>query len=229
MPVLLIAESSEYFRSALADAFSADFQVHTCSDGYDALEQLRSLQPDGLIINLSLAFRDGLSVLREAKYLPPVVMALCSTRSGYILHCLQELGVSFMMPIPCTVHAVRTHFLELMETGPQATALRELQQRIARHLDMLGIPSHLGGYKMLALAIALYHGDPLQTLTKEIYPAVAEHLDGNYEISAIEHAIRSAISVAWRHRENAVWKEYFPKSKLPSNKQFIAAISQQLP
>lgn len=228
MQVLLIAESSEYFRRALADAFSADFQVHTCADGYDALELLQSLQPDGLIINMSLAFKDGLSVLREAERLPPVVMALCATRSSYILHSLQEAGVSFIMPIPCTVRTVHTRFLELTTAGLQEMAFRQLQTQVAAHLQLLGFPSHLGGYKMLCLAIALYHQDPQQALTKEIYPAVAEHLSGNYEIPAIERSIRSAISVAWHHRDGAVWKEYFPKGKLPSNKQFISAIAQKL-
>lgn len=228
MQVLLIAESSEYFRSALADAFSTDFQVHTCADGYDALELLQSLQPDGLIINLSLAFKDGLSVLREVGRLPPMTMALCAARSSYILHSLQQAGVSFIMPIPCTVQAVHAHFLELAEADPQVTAFRQLQTQVSRLLNILGIPSHLGGYKMLCLAVALYHQDPQQALSKETYPAVAEHLGGNYEIPAIEHAIRSAISVAWRHRDSAVWKEYFPKGKLPSNKQFISALSQKL-
>ena len=228
MQVLLIAESSEYFRSALADAFSADFQVHTCTDGFDALEQLRTLQPDGLIINLSLPFKDGLSVLREANRLPPVVMVLCATRSSYILHNLQEAGVSFIMPVPCTVHAVHTRFLELTTTDPREMAFRQLQTQVSRLLNILGVPSHLGGYKMLCLAVALYHQDSQQTLTKEVYPAVAEHLGGNYEIPAIEHAIRSAIGVAWRHRDSSLWKEYFPKNKLPSNKQFISVLSQKL-
>ena len=228
MQVLLIAESSEYFRSALADAFSADFLVHTCTDGYDALELLRSLRPDGLIINMSLAFKDGLSVLREADRLPPLTMALCTARSSYILHSLQQAGVSFIMPIPCTVQAVRTHFLELAESGPQATAFRQLQTQVSRLLNILGMPSHLGGYRMLCLAVALYHQDSQQTLTKEVYPAVAEHLGGNFEIPAIEHAIRSAISVAWRHRDSSLWREYFPKDKLPSNKQFISVLSQKL-
>lgn len=228
MPVLLIAESSEYFRSALADAFSADFQVHTCTDGFDALEQLRTLQPDGLIINISLAFKDGLSVLREAERLPPVVMVLCATRSGYILHSLQEADVSFIMPVPCTVRTVHTRFLELTTTDPREMAFRQLQTRASTHLDMLGVPSHLGGYKMLCLAVALYHQDPQQVLSKETYPAVAEHLGGNYEIPAIEHAIRSAISVAWRHRDSSLWREYFPKDKLPSNKLFISVLSQKL-
>ncbi len=229
MQVLLIAESSEYFRNALAKALSADFQVHTCADGYAALELLHTLQPDGLILNLSLSFLDGLSVLQQAPCLPPVVMVLYGTRSAYILRILEKVGVSFLMPIPCTVRAVRTHFLELMEDDPKELAFRKLQSQAATHLDLLGFPAHINGYRMLCLAIALYHSDPLQTLSKEIYPAIAQLLGNIYEIPAIEHNIRHAIDIAWHHRDSTLWKDYFPKNKLPSNKQLIAAIARKLP
>ena len=228
MPVLLIAESSEYFRSALADAFSDDFQVHTCADGHEALEKLHRLHPDGLILNLSLSYLDGLSVLQQAPWLPPAVMVLSGTRSAYILRSLENLGVSFLMPIPCTVCAVRTRFLELMEQDPQELAVQRLQAQAAGHLDLLGFSSHLAGYRMLCLAIALYHHDPLQALSKEIYPAIAQLLGNTHEIAAIEHNIRHAIEIAWRHRDSALWKDYFSKSKAPSNKQLISTIADKL-
>lgn len=228
MQVLLIAESSDYLRTALADAFAGEFRVHTCSDGHAALEMLQALQPDGLILDLSLAYKDGLCVLRETAYLPPAVMVLYATRSAYVLHSLQEAGVSYMMPIPCTVHAVRSHFMDLLETDPQSVALREQQVRIAGHLNKLGIPSHLNGYRMLCAAIAVFHRDPLQTLTKETYPAVSQLLGNHYGIQAIERGIRNAICTAWCRRDSAVWKEYFPKSKMPTNKLFISTLSQKL-
>ena len=228
MPVLLIAESSKYFRSALADAFSADFQVHTCADGYDALELLQSLQPDGLIINLSLSFLDGLSVLQQAPCLPPAVMVLSATRSAYILRALENVGVGFLMTIPCTIQAVRSHFLELINQDPREAAIRKWQRQVADQLDLLGIPSHVIGYRMLCIAIALYHYDPLQTLSKEIYPTVAQLLGNTHEIATIEHNIRHAIEIAWRHRDSALWKDYFSKSKQPSNKQLISTIADKL-
>lgn len=228
MPVLLIAESSEFFRNALQAAFASDYDVHTCADGYTALELLGTMHPDGLIINLSLSYLDGLSVLQQAASLPPVVMVLSGTRSAYILRALDQLGVSFLMPIPCTIRAVHTHFLELMKQDPRALAIERVQGQVAGHLDLLGFSPHLIGYRMLCMAIALYHHDPLQALSKEIYPTVAQLLDNTHEIAAIEHNIRHAIEMAWRHRNNDLWKDYFSKSKQPSNKQFIAAVAKKL-
>lgn len=228
MQVLLIAESSDYLCNELKQAFTGDYEVHVCTDGCTALELLHSLRPDGLIINMSLTYMDGLSVLQRASYLPPVIMALCGTLTSYIVHSLQQVGVSFIMPIPCMVWAVHARFRELMEAKPWQTIPAAQQTRVAEHLDALGIPAHLNGYKMLCIAIALYQQDPLQALSKETYPAVAEILGGKYEVPAIEHAIRSAIRVAWHQRESTAWKEYFSKHRPPSNKQFIASISQKL-
>lgn len=228
MQVLLIAEPSEYFRNALKEAFSAHYQVHTCSDGCTALEMIHTLRPDGMIVNLSLPYMDGLSVLQKANYRVPVVMALCATLSGYILQSLQEVGVSFIMPLPCMVWAVLERFRALMEEGQQPSIAREQQRQAAEHLDVLGMPTHLNGYKMLCIAIALYQQDPLQVLSKETYPAVAQILGGKHEVPAIEHAIRSAIRAAWHQRENTAWSEYFSKHKPPSNKRFIMVIAQKL-
>lgn len=228
MKVILIAESSDYLRNALKNAFSGDYEVHVCADGCTALEQLHSLHPDGLIINMSLTYMDGLSVLQTASFLPPVIMALCGTLTSYIVHSLQEVGVSFIMPIPCMVSAVNARVRELMEAKPWQTIPAIQQSRVAEHLDALGVPSHLNGYNMLCIAITLYLQDPLQALSKETYPTVAEILGGKYEVHAIEHAIRSAIQFAWQHRDKSAWKDYFSKNKQPSNKQFIAAIAKKL-
>ncbi len=228
MKVILIAESSDYLRNALKNAFSGDYEVHVCADGCTALEQLHSLQPDGLIINMSLTYMDGLSVLQQASYRPAVIMALCGTITSYIVHSLQQVGVSFIMPVPCLVMAVHSRFQELMQANPLQTIPAAQQSRVAEHLDALGVPSHLNGYNMLCIAISLYLQDPLQVLSKETYPAVAEILGGKHEVHAIEHAIRSAIQFAWQHRDKSDWKDYFSKSKQPSNKQFIAAIAKKL-
>ena len=107
MQVLLIAESSDYLCNELKQAFSGDYEVHVCTDGCTALELLHSLRPDGLIINMSLTYMDGLSVLQRASYLPPVIMALCGTLTSYIVHSLQQVGVSFIMPKASRCSATR--------------------------------------------------------------------------------------------------------------------------
>lgn len=225
MPVLLIAESSDYLRRAMQDALSADCQVHTVSDGFSTLKQLETLRPDALIIDLSLTYMDGLQVLQQASFLPPVVMALCPFISTQLLHALQDAGCTYVMRMPCMVWAVADRLRSLLAGPPQPD---DPQARAAQHLNVLGIPSHLCGYSMLALAIAVYAQDTTQSLSKEVYPAVAELLEDKYARHAIEHNIRRAISVGWHHRNPSLWSEYFTHSGMPSNKLFIATIANLL-
>lgn len=228
MPVLLIAESSEYLRHALKNALSGDYEVHTVSDGYEALEQLNFLRPDGLIINLSLAYMDGLSVLQKTHHKPAVVIALYAIPSSYIFQALREAGCTLAISMPCTAWAVADRLRVLLSTHALPSTPPDLQEQAADLLSALGVPAHLSGYKMLCLAITLFAQDPLQALSKETYPAVAELLGGKYACRAIEHDIRSAIGIAWYHRDPALWREYFPKHRKPTNKQFIAAVASRL-
>jgi CheY-like chemotaxis protein len=225
MPVLLIAESSDYLRQAMQNALSDDCDVHTAADGFTALDLLDRLRPDALIIDLSLNYLDGLQVLQQSKFVPSVVMALCPFISYSVLLALQEAGCTYVMRMPCTVRAVAEQLRNQL-TAPLRIA--GTQARIDHLLKELDVPAHLSGYQMLALAIEIYAQDTSQSLSKEIYPKVAELLEDNFARSAIEHNIRRCIKTAWQHRENVLWRKYFPKEKLPTNKLFIATVAKFL-
>ncbi len=101
--------------------------------------------------------------------------------------------------------------------------LRESAHCILRELQF-GI--HRLGYKQLLLLIPNYALDDSQSLSKELYPYVAERF-GYISWHPVEHAVRVAILDAWERRGPEVWEKYFPGvKKVPSNKQFIAAIAE---
>ena len=84
-------------------------------------------------------------------------------------------------------------------------------------------PNHTG-YKLLFTAIVLYAQDPNQSITKELYPALAKQ-SRLYSAASIERAIRYAITEAWAHGSRTAWQQYFPQqAKAPSNAIFIAAM-----
>lgn len=106
------------------------------------------------------------------------------------------------------------------ESQQQAHAVRLLQE--------LGIPCHLLGYQQLCIALPSYAQNSTQSLSKELYPIIAEQLLIP-DWRAVEHAMRSAILHAWLHGDPTVWKRYFPRSqKAPSNKIFLATLSEYL-
>lgn len=110
-----------------------------------------------------------------------------------------------------------------------------LEEYISRHyeptielLHKLRFRIHIAGYKQLAIAIPCFAFDDTQSLTKELYPYVANHF-GYSDWHSVERAIRYAILDAWEHRNPEIWAQYFPNQKKPpSNKQFIATLAELL-
>lgn len=95
-------------------------------------------------------------------------------------------------------------------------------------LRSLGIPIHRIGYKHLCIAIPYYAEGNTHSLTKELYPYVAEHVS-HMSWRSVEGDIRSVILDAWNRRDQAVWELYFPGStKAPSNKLFIATLAEYI-
>ena len=80
-------------------------------------------------------------------------------------------------------------------------------------------------------AILILAQDPEQTVTKELYPAVAARC-GCASIN-VERAIRSAIESAWKKRDERVWQQYFPPAgdgacRRPTNAEFLNRIADCL-
>lgn len=103
-----------------------------------------------------------------------------------------------------------------------------LQEKTVKQLRQLGFGAHRLGYKCLTLAVPRYAGDDTQSLSKEVYPYVAEQL-GYPDWHGVERAIRTVVQDGWNRRDPEVWEAYFPNQrKAPTNKQFIAVLAERL-
>lgn len=99
---------------------------------------------------------------------------------------------------------------------------------ICNALQILGIPVHRKGYRQLAIAVAIFATDNTQSLTKEIYPAVAK-LTGIVDWRLVERDIRSVIQYAFANKTPTIWRIYFRElEKAPSNKVFISVLAEML-
>ena len=231
MKRLLIADSSEPFTTALVDAFSYEFETRVCEDGETALELILSFQPDLLIINLQLPYKDGLTVLQEAAYPPPIILATTSYLSPYIEQTAADLGVGYTMITP-SVNALRVRLMDMLYHEKSTDGKPDLFAQTMTHLHILNFPTHLDGYRQLCAAIPLYHTDSNQRLTKELYPAIAKSC-GSRDGRSVEHSIRKAIEAAWKVRNRVVWTKYFKpdtngKMSCPTHQEFISRLSELL-
>ena len=231
MQKLLIADGSEIFLSTLEEALSDQFDICICCDGDSALAALQSFRPDVLVLNLSIPYKDGITLLRESAFRPPIIITITGYISHYVEHSLGELGVDYTMISP-SISSLCLRLRDITSRYNVQPDCTDPQSITAHHLHLLNIPTHRDGYRQLLVAIPLFAENPMQFMTKELYPQVAR-ICGCRDGRAVEHSIRKVIAAAWKSRDNGVWRKYFPPGPrgsipCPSNKAFICRLAELL-
>lgn len=234
MQKLLIVDATEEFRSALADATKGIYIVRTCGDGEEALELAKTFAPDILVLDLTVAGMDGLSlaqILSKTRS-KPVILATTRFTSPYVLDAAGRSGIDYMMVKPCNIRAVLARLEDLVNCRePQTRIKADPKVSVANLLLALGVHTNNKGYIYLREAVPIYAKDPQQSVTKELYPAVGKLCGANVE--QVERAMRTAIQRAWDHRDEQIWKMYFVTRadgtmKRPSNSEFISRLAELL-
>jgi CheY-like chemotaxis protein len=229
---LLVADASMGFCCALSDKLGGAFDLRICADGMRARELLQSFSPDILVVDLTLPGLDGISLLKAAASLikRPAMLALTRFSSPYIENALGDLGVDYLMYKPCDMTALTERIFDLSCCG-NAEPVVKPKTAVGNILIALEIPINRKGYGYLEAAIELYEKNPTQSITKELYPAVAKLCGGNR--LSVERAIRGVIHEAWERRDERVWRLYFRPGyggivPRPTNLSFISSLAAML-
>lgn len=231
---ILIADSLDEFCSALSDILGESHQVRTVTEGPEALRLLHNFRPDVLVLDMMLPGLDGITLLQRAhaQNIHPSVLAITRYSSDYIVHACTQLSVDYMMMKPCDIDATVARICDLaQQSSTPAVPQPEARELISNILLQLGIATKLRGYSYLREAILLMRRDPGQSLTKEIYPAVATLCSASS--IQVERSIRSAIHGAWQKQDEAIWQHYFPSDdnehvSRPTNASFICRLADYL-
>lgn len=200
----------------------------SAGDGVRALEEIRRLNPDVLLTDISLPGLDGVALLRETRRLqrPPAVIICTRFCSDAIMACTCRLGASFFLCKP--VEPARLPGLILECQACRAPAPREAiredesapQQRLAASaralLVRMGMSPRLSGYAYALQAVQCCRGDGrlLKNLSSGVYARLAAQTGST--VPRVERALRSAIATAY---ERGALREHFPRR--PTNRQFI--------
>lgn len=231
---VLVAEEDEEFCKALAEQMQGLYQVRSCREGNEALAMLRTFKPDVLVLDLMLPGLDGISLLQDAvaSGLHPAVLATTRFASNYILETLTRLGVGYLMMKPCDVKATVCRVADLSQRmGSPLFSHPDPRTTASNLLLSLGVPTKLRGYGYLREAVLLMAGNPDQSITKELYPAVGR-LCGATPVQ-VERSMRSAIHAAWCQGDRQLWKLYFGPAQAgfpqkPTNAAFISRMADAL-
>lgn len=230
---ILIADYNEAFRENLAELLQSRYTVKTCGDGAVALSLLSDFMPDILVTDLMLPNIDGFYLLEQAGTRPhPAEIYVIS---GFLAVPVQErllsLGVYGMLRKPCDLLQAEGNIRALAQRLSNAVQHREMNT-VSELLLRLGFQTHMHGYEQLLRAIPMFSRDPRQPLNKVICTAIAKEL-GLSGQKPVERSIRAAIIQSYRCGDTGLWDHLFPEEalksrKAPSNKQFVARISEYL-
>ncbi len=230
---LLIADESEGFCSSLAAALGGAFELQICHDGAQAVRLLEQFRPDVLVLDMILPQLDGQAVLTaaDAMDMPPRRLVVSGFISGYVQQMLDRMNVDYILRKPCDFRALADRIRDLsgMAEGVIFTpyGVTSSEKRLLSSLNVSGNRALL----TLEAALKLYMANPTQSVTKELYPALAKQL--GISPQAVEKAIRTAINKAWQNRNEATWRMFFPANQngripKPTNLGFLNTLSAHL-
>ena len=234
MQKLLIVDASEEFCDALADMLKNTYAVRICTDGDCALELMGTFGPELLVLDLTVAGIDGLSVAQMISdgRGRPAILATTRFISDYVLEAASRIGIDYMVVKPCNLRAMAARLADLAANRKRGeVAYQDQKVSVANLLLNLGFSTNCKGYNYLREAIPVYAKDPGQAMTKELYPAVAKSFGAS--ALQVERAMRTAIEKAWKRRDDNVWKLYFAPLadgtiEKPCNSEFISRLADML-
>ena len=244
LKTVFIADSTEEFCASLSAALkqTAGFQVvGTAADGEQAIHKIQQLKPDVLVLDLMLAKKDGIAVLKAISGMskPPVTLATSRFITDYVAGAAANLGARYLMLKPCDMTALVERLEEirggenLRMTPARQGDKRSIESMVTGIIHEIGVPAHIKGYQYLreAIIIAVNDMDVINAITKVLYPQVAKTFQTTP--SRVERAIRHAIEVAWDRGDLDTLQRFFgytvsnTKGK-PTNSEFIALIADKL-
>ena len=241
---VIIADNSEEFCNSLSAQLHATDSFHilgTANDGEQVIRMVTERKPDILVLDLMLAKKDGLAVLKAISTLEhrPVTFATSRFITDYVASAAANLGVRYLMAKPCDMTTLVERLEELRGGDTQRknvvrqSTATSIESMVTSIIHEIGVPAHIKGYQYLreAIIIAVNDMDVINAITKVLYPQVAKTFQTTP--SRVERAIRHAIEVAWDRGDLDTLQRFFgytvsnTKGK-PTNSEFIALIADKL-
>ena len=134
---LLIVDDEESNREILSRRFERQgFQVTLAEDGPQALELIRTVTPDLVLLDIRMPGMSGMEVLRAIRqqYSPthlPVIMVTAEGHSASIVEALQ-MGANDYITKPVDMPVALARIRTLLSQKALSMALRESEERYAR-------------------------------------------------------------------------------------------------
>lgn len=239
---VVIADDNYAERQRLLDQFDSISEFAVIGEarhGQEAVELVRALRPDLLILDDVLPYLDGLGVLNglDPDQRPQVLVLLSCASDNMVSHYYAS-GATYCLLRPCPPELVAERALLISGRQLHSSLVGGLRgapspRTIAELLKRTGIPAHLQGYRFLKEAVHYILNNEKETcgMTKELYPHIAR-IHGT-EPNRVERSIRHAIEVAWNRADLNDLQRLFGATVhhvrgKPTNSEFVAMLADHL-
>ena len=205
-------------------------------DGTVLLNAILDEKPDVVVIDTVMPHMDAIELIKRVKAEPqpfPAFIVTSSYDNPFVERQIMELGARYFMLKPFEISMLAERIQAITSQPMNPGTAQDMEIRVTEIIHQLGVPAHIKGYHYLRAAILASLNDPelLESVTKMLYPTVAQKFDTTS--SRVERAIRHAIEIAWDRGDLDVLNNYFGytvntcKGK-PTNSEFIALVTDKL-
>lgn len=205
-------------------------------DGTVLLNAILDEKPDVVVIDTVMPHMDAIELIKRVKAEPqpfPAFIVTSSYDNPFVERQIMELGARYFLLKPFEISMLAERIQALTAQPIRVSGGQDMEIRVTEIIHQLGVPAHIKGYHYLRAAILASLRDPelLESVTKMLYPTVAQKFDTTS--SRVERAIRHAIEIAWDRGDLDVLNNYFGytvntcKGK-PTNSEFIALVTDKL-
>ena len=222
------------------------------SDGHEAINLIKELEPDVILLDVIMPYLDGIEVLEQINTLrnKPQSIMVSAVGQEEVIQRAMKLGAAYYIVKPFEIDLLVKRIRELKrnkknkdrqlvtypkkeETKPINFHSKSVESFISKIIHEVGVPAHIKGYKFLreAIILVLKDSNNLEQITKVLYPKIARRY--RTTTSRVERAIRHAIEIAWEKGNNEFISEIFGNTiydsrKKPTNSEFIAIVSDKI-
>ena len=235
---VLIADDNAEFANTLAGYLEnhEDMEVvGMVRDGNEAIDMIKQIEPDIVLLDVIMPHLDGLGVLEAIPTLHLQKQPLCIMLSAVgqdkitqkaialgaeyyvvkpfdielLIKRIKEVKIYQNVPIKSTYinREIKAQYIEI--TPEEKKNEKNLEALVTNVIHEVGVPAHIKGYQYLREAIMMVINDidVINQITKQLYPEIADKYKTTP--SRVERAIRHAIEVAWGRGEQATVENIF--------------------
>jgi two-component system response regulator (stage 0 sporulation protein A) len=216
-------------------------------DGNEALQLIKEVKPDCIILDIIMPNLDGLEVLDKLHHIevtpePKTIILSIVHQDGFVQNAFEK-GADYYLIKPVGLDTLEKKIREICMTEKESYYSKKLSEQANRGINaeeelnnilrIMGVPFSVKGFQYLkeAVLMVIESRNLLSSITIDLYPSIAEKY--NTTPSRVERAIRHCIEITWLKGNLEQIELLFGSStkyskSRPTNGEVIAVLAEKL-